>query len=82
VPALVGSYRLAVDGKTEMRVAAPDVRELDLRPRAAASSTAGEGLGQRRAQVDVSGHVALVLLALVAAELALRVWSRRHAEAA
>jgi hypothetical protein len=80
VPALIGSYRLTVDGKTELRVGAPDVRELDLRPRAAASSTAGEGLGQRRAQVDVSGHVALLLLALVAAELALRVWSRRNEE--
>jgi hypothetical protein len=82
LPAQLGPYRLTVDGKTELRVAAPDVRELDLRPRAAASSTAGEGLGHRRAQVDVSGHVALLLLALVAAELALRVWSRRSAEVA
>jgi hypothetical protein len=82
VPPLVGAYRLTVDDKTEMRVAAPDAHELDLRPRAASSSTAGEGLGQRRGQVDVSGHVALALLALLAAELALRVWSRRRVEVA
>jgi hypothetical protein len=82
VPALIGAYHLSVDGKSELRVAAPDVRELDLRPRAAAASTAGEGLGKRRAYVDVSGHVALALLALLAAELALRVWSRKHAETA
>ncbi len=82
VPPLVGAYRLSIDGKTELRVAAPDVRELDLRPREAASTTSGEGVGQRRAQVDVSGHVALALLALLAGELALRVKSRRHAEVA
>jgi hypothetical protein len=82
VPPLAGEYRLSVDGTNELRVAAPDVRELDLRPRAAAAGASGEGLGQRRAQVDVSGDVALVLLALVAAELALRVWSRQHAEGA
>jgi hypothetical protein len=82
VPPVIGAYRLTIDGKTELRVAAPDVRELDLRPRAAASSTSGEGLGQTRAQVDVSGQVALALLALLAAELALRVWSRRRVELA
>jgi hypothetical protein len=82
VPPLVGEYRLTVDAASEVRVAAPDVRELDLRPRAAAAASSGEQLGQRRAQVDISGDVALLLLALVAAELALRVWSRQHAERA
>jgi hypothetical protein len=81
-PPLAGEYHLSVDGTSELRVAAPDVRELDLRPRAAAAATSGEQLGHRRAQVDVSGHVALLLLALLAAELALRVWSRQHAEGA
>jgi hypothetical protein len=82
VPPLVGAYPLKVDGKPELRVAAPDVRELDLRPRAAAPSTGGEGVGQRRAQVDVSGQVALLVLALVALELGLRTWSRRREEVA
>jgi len=80
-PPVIGTYRVAVDGKTEARVAAPDVRELDLRPRAAAASTQGGAMGERRAAVDVSGQVALALLGLVALEMALRVWSRRKVEA-
>jgi hypothetical protein len=81
VPPLVGLYRITVDGKAEARVAAPVARELDLRPRAAAAGTGGEGMGERRAAVDISGQVALALLALVAAEIALRAWSRRKVEA-
>jgi hypothetical protein len=75
IPPFVGSYRIAVDGKTETRVAAPVGRELDLRPRAAASKTAGIGVGERRASVDISGQVAFALLALVAFEMALRIGS-------
>jgi hypothetical protein len=81
VPPRVGVYRLSVDGKAETRVAAPVLRELDFRPRAAAPTTGGEGMGERRAAVDISGQVALALLALVAAEIALRAWSRRKVEA-
>jgi hypothetical protein len=81
VPPLVGVYRISVDGKAETRVAAPVARELDFRPRPAAPTTSGEGMGERRAAVDISGQVALALLALVAAEIALRAWSRRKVEA-
>jgi hypothetical protein len=81
VPPLLGTYRLTVDGKTEARVVAPDARELDLRPRAAASAAGGQGMGEHRASVDVSGPVALLLLALIAAEMGLRSWSRRKTEA-
>jgi hypothetical protein len=81
LPPLVGVYRITVDGKAETRVAAPVSRELDLRPRAAAAATGGEGMGERRASVDISGPLALALLALVAAEIALRAWSRRKVEA-
>jgi hypothetical protein len=81
VPPLVGVYRITVDGKTEMRVASPEAREIDLRPRAAASTAAGDGLGERRASVDVSGSVALLVLGLVALEMGLRAWSRRKVEA-
>ena len=80
-PGQVGVYRISVDGKPEVRVAAPELRELDLRPRAAAPSTSGGGLGEQRARVDASGEVALALLAAVAAEMALRVWSRRRVRA-
>jgi len=81
VPPLVGTYRLTVDGKAETRIAAPVARELDFRPRAAAPTAGGEGMGERHASVDISGQVALALLALVAAEIALRAWSRRKVEA-
>ena len=80
VPPRIGVYRIGVDGKTEVRVAAPDGRELDMRPRAAAPSTAGAGMGEQRARVDASGEVALALLAVVAAEMAMRAWSRRKVE--
>jgi hypothetical protein len=75
VPPLTGTYHLVVDGKPEMRVASPVVRELDLRPRAVAEKTGGTGVGERRASVDISGQVAFVLLGLVALEMALRMWS-------
>ena len=74
VPPVLGLYRISVDGRLEARVASPVARELDLRPRAAASTTAGEGLGDRRASVDFSGQVAILLLSLVAFELGLRLW--------
>lgn len=80
-PPRVGAYRIEADGLKDVRAAAPPVRELDLRPRAAASSTDGAGVGEGRAKVDVSPWVALLLLAAVAAEMALRAWSRRPAEA-
>ncbi|HWX09869.1 MAG TPA: hypothetical protein VNY33_07815, partial [Gaiellaceae bacterium] len=76
-PSLLGSYRVKVDGRTETRVAAPDERELDLRPRPATSATPGEAIGERRASIDASGEVALALLALMALEMALRLWQRR-----
>jgi len=83
VPALLGSYRVTVDGQIETRVAAPDPRELDFRPRPAGSAAPEATVGERRAAVDVSGEVALALLALTAFEMALRLWtSARDARAA
>jgi len=76
-PALLGSYHVKVDGRAETRVAAPDERELDLRPRPAGSTVPGAAVGERRASVDASGEVALALLALMALEMALRLWTRR-----
>ena len=76
-PSLLGSYLVKVDGRTETRVAAPGERELDLRPRPAASTNPGAAVGERRASVDASGEVALALLALMAVEMGLRLWQRR-----
>ena len=72
VPVLAGAYRVSIDGSKELRVAAPLAREIDLRPRAVASSATSAALGGGVAIVDVSWMVALVLLALVAAELVFR----------
>ncbi len=75
-PSLVGRYRIAVDGQDEARVAAPDERELDLRPRPYSPAAAGARASGSRASVDASGEVALVLLGLMALEMGLRLWSR------
>jgi hypothetical protein len=73
IPPLVGTYIVTLGERKETRVAAPVAEEMDLRPRAAAPSTHGGTLGDAHSAVDVSWGVALVLLALVAAELLLRV---------
>jgi hypothetical protein len=80
-PAL-GIYRVTVDGRTEARVAEVDPREVDLRPRAVGpAGAASESVGQRRELVDISGYVALALLALLTLEMALRMGSRKAASA-
>jgi hypothetical protein len=82
VPTVIGAYRVTALGRTETRVAAPPAREVDLRPRAASATAESEGLGERRASVDMSGPLALALLGLVALEMALRLSSRRRLLAA
>jgi hypothetical protein len=77
-PAVLGAYEIVVDGKTELRVAAPDPREIDLRPRAVTAAH-GERLGERRAVVDISAQVALALLALMTIEMVLRLASKGRA---
>ena len=78
-PSLVGAYHVTFDaGKTERRVAAPVTRELELRPRAVAENAIASSVGTTRSRVDVSWAIALVLLALVAGELGLRVRAARR----
>jgi hypothetical protein len=82
-PSTIGTYHVKYDdGKTEVRVAAPAVREVDLRPRASAGGTEGRGLGDTHASVDISWAIALVLLGLTAGELLLRVRATKEQEAA
>jgi hypothetical protein len=76
-PSLLGPYRITIDGQTETRVASPDERELDLRPRGYASSAGAGGVGHTRAAADVSREVALAVLGLMVVEMALRLWTRR-----
>lgn len=72
VPVIVGAYKVSIDGSKELRVAAPLSREIDLRPRAVASSATSSALGGGVAIVDVSWMIALGLLGLVAAEVMIR----------
>lgn len=81
-PDLLGAYRVVADGRTENRVAAPVAREIDARPRAAATTAGGSALGDDHAAIDVSSTVALLLLALLTAEIGVRLWSGRRVEAA
>jgi hypothetical protein len=76
VPATLGLYRLTLDGRKEVRVAAPVEAEIDMRSRAAADTTGGKDVGDSRAAVDASPALALGLLALMALELLLRVRAR------
>jgi hypothetical protein len=80
VPPRIGAYRITVDGKSETRIAAPILRELDMRPRSTQPEATAPTVRDRRGSVDASGPVAIALLALVALELALRIVSRRQAE--
>jgi von Willebrand factor type A domain/Aerotolerance regulator N-terminal len=82
VPSVIGPYRLTVDGTKELRVAAPPQREIDLRPRRVVAAATSSSLGGGVSVVDVSWAIALVLLALVAAETGLRAWTRPRGEAA
>jgi hypothetical protein len=76
VPTIAGAYRVTVDGAKELRVAAPVARELDPRPRSVAPAATSSNLGGGVAVVDFSWIVALVLLALLAAETAVRALTR------
>lgn len=82
VPSLAGAYELTVDGAKEMRVAAPIAAEVDLRPRAVVDAATSSTLGGTVAVVDVSWVIALVLLALVAAEIVTRALTRPRGEPA
>jgi hypothetical protein len=77
VPDRIGVYDVVLDGDKLIRLAAPAEREVDLRPRAARPETRASALGDIRAKLDVSSHIAVLLLALFVAELGLRIWARR-----
>lgn len=81
VPFLIGPYHLNVDGATELRVAAPIAREIDLRPRKVVEMERSSSQGGGVAVVDVSWVVALVLLGLVAAEMVARAFAAPRGEA-
>jgi hypothetical protein len=72
VPSVLGRYAIDIDGRKELRVAAPVARELDFRPRQVSEKAVSVQSEATRASVDVSWMIALALLALVLVEMALR----------
>lgn len=78
VTELAGLYRLELDGTVAFRVASIDEAEVDLRPRPVTDELTSAELGGVEAAVDVSGYVAVALLALLLAEIGLRLWARRR----
>jgi hypothetical protein len=77
-PDLAGRYRVQLDDVTNVRIATVSARELDPRVRKVADAAHESTLGGEVPAVDASPWVALGLLALFAAETALRVLSSRR----
>ncbi len=71
-PARAGLYELTLDGEKTTRVATIPEREVDLRPRKVETSARSSALGGVATSLDASPYVALLLLALLAAELLVR----------
>lgn len=69
---LAGLYALTLDGEATTRVAAVPDREIDFRPRQVRDAAHAAEMGGVAAALDASPYVAIALLALLAAELALR----------
>jgi hypothetical protein len=76
-PEYLGLYELTLDDNVTSRVAAISAREVDLRPRPTVESHDSGQLGGVDASVDISAHIAVILLALLFGELLLRVLSPR-----
>ncbi len=76
-PDRLGLYELALDDSKTTRVAAMSENEVDTRPREIGEEQQGAGLGGVEASVDISHYIAIALLALMLAELIVRVLSPR-----
>jgi hypothetical protein len=76
-PPLAGLYELELDGDRTTRVAAVPDREIDLPPRRIHDDARAASLGGVDPSLDVSPYVALLLLALFAVELVLRLLGQR-----
>jgi hypothetical protein len=76
-PNLIGLYELTLDDSKTTRVAAMSETEVDTRPREIGDKQQGESLGGVEASVDISHYIAIALLALMLAELIVRMLSPR-----
>ena len=75
---LAGLYELTLDGEVTTRVAAVPDREIDFRPRQVRDQAHAAAMGGVASALDASPYVAIALLALLAAELALRARTPRE----
>jgi hypothetical protein len=75
---LAGLYELTLDGEATTRVAAVPDREIDFRPRQVRDEAHATAMGGVASALDASPYVAIALLALLAAELALRARTPRE----
>ena len=75
---LGGLYALTLDGESTTRVAAVPDREIDFRPRQVRDAAHAAAMGGVASALDASPYVAIALLALLAAELALRARAPRE----
>ncbi len=76
-PHAAGRYDIRVGEEVDTRYAAIPAREVDLRPRKASEASVDPSLGATSGSVDISRWVALLLLALLAAELGVRTLGHR-----
>lgn len=77
-PSVAGLYEVVLDGDASTRAASVPEREIDLRPRAIEAPARSAELGGVAASLDASPYLALGLLALFAAELAVRAAGQRR----
>jgi VWA domain-containing protein/aerotolerance regulator-like protein len=75
---LGGLYELTLDGEVTTRVAAVPDREIDFRTRQVRDAAHASAMGGVASALDASPYVAIALLALLAAELALRARTPRE----
>lgn len=76
VPSLVGRYRVLVEGAAEQRIVTLDPAEITTAPREPDQNDERVVTSGVDNQVDASSEIALVLLGLLAIELALRAFGR------
>lgn len=78
VPALLGRYRVSLDGEDQLRIVTIEASEIIDRPTPADVNAARASSAERSAKVDASPGLALLLMGLFALELAVRALGARR----
>jgi von Willebrand factor type A domain/Aerotolerance regulator N-terminal len=80
-PSTLGQYSFVVDGKSETKIAAPILRELEMHARKVEETESESSASAARPNTDLSRALAFGLLVLFIVELLVRVFFQRRAEA-